>query len=594
MILALRCLPDSGQILVHLALRYTDSSRWRFASGGLWTGLTIKQVKRKMLTPDAGWRGWRFVAPTGLGVLAAFLLLWGLADKYLWQDEAQTAVLATRMLRFGRPLAYDGLNLVTVDIFAAEDIRTISQRTTSPRAAIDYYVGRGDFKSDTVWKFHPWGQFIVAAASFKMLGQTTIAARLPFALAGILTVLLLYRWVEARFGSPLMAQLAAVFLVFNAYWILHMRQCRYYSLSSLFLVLTLMSYSLWQRRGLWGAVAFITAAWCWFEVDYGTVWPVLGVLFVDALLADRRNLWRPVLVGAALAASIAPFIYYYGLWGRLAAQEGAWPTRFRHTVFNLNEYVVPLPMALAAVALVAWRWKALPAAERRLLAIACGIMFALAIWVPSVAPGAYLRYVIIATPVACLLSAWVLVRGFNLRTTYAWLGAAVLVLTPWLSMPLHVLHRPSSLYPNSPVFRAELSTLRREIFAYRPDPNRLVIGWLRQNAAPSDEILINYEDLPLMFYLPNPIRGGLGAFRVEDDAKNPPSFLVIRHSTPFVHWPVFQREIDRYQWIAAPVNAPDIMWGNNPDPMAEAQDFNTERKIIVARRATGAEGAGIP
>ena len=40
------------------------------------------------------------------------------------------------------------------------------------------------------------------------------------------------------------------------------------------------------------------------------------------------------------------------------------------------------------------------------------------------------------------------------------------------------------------------------------------------NAAPNDEILINYEDIPLMYYLPNPIRGGISAFRVEDDRTN--------------------------------------------------------------------------
>lgn len=66
----------------------------------------------------------------------------------------------------------------------------------------------------------------------------------------------------------------------------------------------------------------------------------------------------------------------------------------------------------------------------------------------------------------------------------------------------------------------------------------------------------------------------------------------MRHSVAFVHWPVFQRETDRYQWIAAPVKAPDVMWGNNPDPIAQAQDFHTEREIIVARRAKDAESAG--
>ena len=58
----------------------------------------------------------------------------------------------------------------------------------------------------------------------------------------------------------------------------------------------------------------------------------------------------------------------------------------------------------------------------------------------------------------------------------------------------------------------------------------MVVEWLKQNAKPTDEILINYEDVPLMFYLPNPIRGGVAAFRVEDDSKSPPEFVVLRQS----------------------------------------------------------------
>ena len=160
------------------------------------------------------------------------LLLWGLSNKYLWQDEAATAVLSERMLHFGRPLAYDGVNLITIDYFKTEDPATIDQRTTDPHAAVQYYIRRGDFKPDTSWRFQPWGQFVVTGISLKILGATTLAARLPFALAGIATVLLLYRFVLANFGNRLLAFLAALFLVFNSYWILHSRQCRYYSLSS--------------------------------------------------------------------------------------------------------------------------------------------------------------------------------------------------------------------------------------------------------------------------------------------------------------------------------------------------------------------------
>ena len=144
--------------------------------------------------------------------------------------------------------------------------------------------------------------------------------------------------------------------------------------------------------------------------------------------------------------------------------------------------------------------------------------------------------------------------------------------------------RPPAWNQRGSGFRAELSLLGSDIFAHRPDPNRLVVDWLRQNAAPTDEILVNYEDVPLMFYLPNPIRGGIAAFRAEDDAKAPPRFAVMRRSVPFVHWPVFVREIDRYNWEPVPLKAPDLIWGNNPDPMGHFLNPSSPTDLFIARR----------
>lgn len=235
-----------------------------------------------------------------LAGLSAILLFWGLSDKYLWQDEAATAILAERMLKYGRPVAYDGRNLVTIDYFATEDTDTIGQRTGNPKAAVDYYVRRGDFKRDTTWKWQPWGQFVVAAVGLRLLGHTTLAARLPFAVAGLATVLLLYRLVRKCCGSWRMATISALLLLTNAYWVMHARQCRYYSLSSLLLVVTLAAYLRWQGGERWGATAFVLAAWCWFQVDYGTVWPVLAVLFVDALVSRRCGIRRTVTTGGGV------------------------------------------------------------------------------------------------------------------------------------------------------------------------------------------------------------------------------------------------------------------------------------------------------
>ena len=45
-------------------------------------------------------------------VLGAVLIFAGLSQRYLWDDEAETALLAERVLRFGVPLAWDGASLI--------------------------------------------------------------------------------------------------------------------------------------------------------------------------------------------------------------------------------------------------------------------------------------------------------------------------------------------------------------------------------------------------------------------------------------------------------------------------------------------------
>jgi len=89
---------------------------------------------------------------------------------------------------------------------------------------------------------------------------------------------------------------------------------------------------------------------------------------------------------------------------------------------------------------------------------------------------------------------------------------------------------------------------------------------LARVASAKDEILINYEDVPLMFYTDYRIRGGIPCFRVEDSSWVPPRFVVYRRSVNFVHKAVFKREIMRYRWRQIPCDVPDVPWGNIPEP----------------------------
>ncbi len=541
------------------------------------------------------------VLPPVVAALAASCLLgWNLGAHYLWQDEAATAVLAERMMRFGKPLGFDGRNLITMDSFDPAESESIRERTGDPDAAIRFYVERGDFRHDTTWIGQPWGQFILAGVSLRLLGHGTVQARLPFVATAVLSVVLLYLLVRRRFRDPLMAAISVGLLLANVFWVLHARQCRYYAPSTLFLLLTLIAYLRWQDLRPWGATLFVAAAWCFFQQDYGTFWPVLAVLGVDAAVAARRNWPRVARVFGALLATITPWIWYYQLFGRLKETSFPWSERFLGTLFNLNQFQLPLVL----VPILAWLlWRARDDqrhGETRLVLLCLAIPLSLLIWVPLVTPFPFHRYLVAATPLTALLLAFVIVRIAALAVgrrgpgtvVVASCAAVVVALCPVLSNAVSVFipaaQRTDRL---GTVLRAEVVPFLLEIGDREPaDPNKIVIEALRSRLRPGDEILVTYEDAPFMFYTDQRIRGGIPSFRVEDRSA-PPRFAVVRLTVPFLHWEVFEREIGRYRWRQLAISAPAIAFGNSPDPhhrfFPAPEDAPYEDVIVLERRPDG-------
>ena len=106
-------------------------------------------------------------APILLVVLSGILFLPNLGNHLLWQDEAQTALIATTVQDHGVPRGFDGRNYFSQELGA-------------------------EYGENYIWRWHTWLPFYLVAVSFEILGQGTMAARLPFALFGIATVILLY------------------------------------------------------------------------------------------------------------------------------------------------------------------------------------------------------------------------------------------------------------------------------------------------------------------------------------------------------------------------------------------------------------------
>src|SRR5688500_7363834 len=96
--------------------------------------------------------------------IASFpLFVFGLGETFLWQDEAQTALLGRSVVRHGVPIVGSGAQSLSAHMGADAGINGLYLHIS-------------------------WLQAYVTAASFRMFGESSWSARLPFAIAGVLCV----------------------------------------------------------------------------------------------------------------------------------------------------------------------------------------------------------------------------------------------------------------------------------------------------------------------------------------------------------------------------------------------------------------------
>lgn len=543
--------------------------------------------------------GGRWLSPVA-GLLAAALLFTNLGARHLWQDEAACAVLALRLLEHGRPLAYDGQDLITMDEYRPEEEGDLPRRTGEAREAVAYFAGKGDFKSDTTWIGQPWGQFVLAAVPLALLGNSAFAARLLFALCGVAAAVALVELVRRRLRDPWTAALAGLLLLGNTFWFLHMRQARYYAPSSLFLLLTLAAWLRWQDGRRWGATAFVAAAWCWFQFDFGSLWPVLALFGAAALLAAPARWRATVTTFTVLGLLLLPFVLFYELGSRYKEPFVPFEHRLLITAFNVNAYQLPL-LVLPLLLLLARAGRLARPGEARLVALCAAIVVAVPLFMTAVGPEGFYRYVVGLTPLSCLLVALAVVRACEwlgegrarplLVRALAALSVGGVLLTPVPSVPGAML-LPKSGWTHDPLelgLRPEFAAGLGELLAEGLDPNRAAVDFLRPRLQPGDEVLVNYEDIPLMFALDCPVRGGIPAFRVDDPTAPPPRFVVFRRAAAaFTFADAFLDVIGRHEWRVHELLAPDIPWGNNPDPTGHWVRYGQSgQRVLVLERVSG-------
>ncbi|MEE2665829.1 MAG: glycosyltransferase family 39 protein [Myxococcota bacterium] len=425
-----------------------------------------------------------------LGALLAFA---NLDAQLLWQDEAQSALLARTTLEHGIPLGTDGRNFFSQELGA-------------------------EYDEAHRWRWHTWLHLYLVAGSFALFGESTSAARWPAALFGVLTLLVVYQLAREWWGRDRVAAHAAnaVLLLLVPFWIL-VRQCRYYSLTAFLSTTLLLGYAriAGGRRG--GGPIYLLAGVALFHAHYVYLAPLLVATAVHAALWGRGVL-RPVLLSAGgVVALCAPWIVWQsGMdYGRHYADQLTEPSLWlanaswfvRSLLVHASGMVALAGLVLTA-GLVGWRRGrgelVRLARDRGATAVALSAIALLAT-VSIVAPGPFFRYLTPLLPLTALA-----------------LGALVAVVARWHA--LAALGLLAAIAASQPLTR-----FGYELTHGFDGPIEGLVTYLGEHADPTDVVWITYGDLPLKFYTNLRVLGGLTGEDLSTALqREPPDWVIVR------------------------------------------------------------------
>ena len=489
--------------------------------------------------------------------LGAFLLLFGLDNRPFWQDEAETAGLAKNVLKYGVPRAYDGVNIISQE------------------------QGR-EYDRNFLWRWSPWLQIYVTAAAFRLGGLTTFAGRLPFALFGLGCIFLVYRLVRHNFGDRTWALCAATLLTCSVPFLLFARQCRYYSLGAFFTLMSLYTFrEEWQSRFSTALLLCLSIGFL-FYTNYLLFFSYVIPAFLIGiwLYPQEFPLKRTAIIILSILIIIVPGLFLF----RIQEQSQiinliAIPKNLENYFRDLIQFMIPLPIA----AYLLWRWRrvfwtraGIPEESGEKFILFLGLIIVGNIIFLSLAPQCEYRYVVHLYPLAAIILGWVIVRAWRYDKISGVLLALLLFFTNWLCLVpmewLQINNRPNYTnrhmltYPNLPLW-----LFLAELFTPYPDVNGNFIRFFQTQARPGDIILTTYGDLPLQFYTPFQVIGGLQG---KISPSRAPDWVVSRYELRYkrnYHLQDSERFIREKLSLAADYQAIILPWedepfGNRADP----------------------------
>ncbi len=509
-----------------------------------------------MVRPDLRQPDW---VVTLITLLALPLFVYGLGNTYLWQDEAQTALLARSVLRHGVPMVGRGSESLSAHMGADAGLNGMYLQIS-------------------------WLQAYVAAASFRLFGESSATARIPFAILGWICVPLIAWVVRRTGGNQTAARVAALLMATSVPFIVCSRQSRYYALTAAAVLLVTGTYaaaveraSLRRPLGATPAAFAASALILVFSFDV-TAMGVLGVIAVHwVLVAGESRRAAPFWI--AWAVAVVAMVGWIGLSLSAPMRNdnaglAVMPNRIWHGTFfylgQIDSYVMPLP--LAALGLLALRDRTRPAA------ILLGVLMVGAVAGILLSPYRFFRYIVPAIPLVFAFTALgiaALAAKGRVASAIAVAIVAVLTISTALHSASHSLTAALaastgvvSVRDRSVPLRVPLADLLRELRDPPRGPVAATVEFLRSHAQPDDVIVTTYGELPLKFHTSLTVYGGETAQLPPDDAHV--RWIWPRHLKPYssvhvaVEW--VERQLAGGGYDRMELDAIDRRWENREDP----------------------------
>ncbi len=469
-------------------------------------------------------------------IIAAVLLFKNLGNVYLWEDEAETAVIARNVFIHGYPSPWDGKNLVTQQ--NGQDIKIIS----------DHYL----------WRWHPWLQYYILAPFLKIFGQNTFAARLPFVLFGLASIYFIYI-LSKRLFSERAAIFSTLLALFSWPFLVYIRQARYYSLILFFTLLLVHFYINFLEKQknswVWFSLVGILLFHSNFVAFFGTMFGILIHFVFFNYKNIKQYLSKIILMFFVMSLFTLPWFFVVDYFS--IKQDSLTFNQFLSSLKfyfkNLNDFIFPFIIFILSIFCI----KNLIRYKKEiflLVFLAVSIIFisCAAIYHP------FTRYILGVFPFLFILGGVLFDWLFKKNKLFA-VFILVIILTNFFNQLPHWLLIPK-YYKNITINLGLFSYLYEINHGY-DGPVEKIVGYLNDQKEENYTVLTNYAWEPIIFYTNIKVLN-----RIHDENSKlyeltkdqNPQYIIPRQCWGQMQIPEDYRKIELLQ--------KDICWENREEP----------------------------